>query len=879
MNTIGWFFRLSNQQPSVAMMKRIAGGIGVAVLTATVSIAVAQNPTPTAPFPTPEAQMTTPNGYTIHQSVDLGGRITNAIGSSAMYDTLVNLQSGPRVVGETFEMRALPGQKGTLVDTISAFGSGFGGDPYNLAKVSASKGKVYEFSGLFRRDRQYFDYDLLGNPNIPGGQSIPIGPTATPTGTYAWPQVQQSPFMFNTVRRMTDTDLTIFPLARATFRVGYSQNIFQGPSLTPSGYQFAGSYDVLLQEYQRNSTDDFTGGIDWKPVQGTRLSFEEQIDHYKADSYFTMDPSYFSVQEPDGTKVALLANYDSLTPYASSACNANSVGTTPVLSAPQTSGGLPVINPACAVITSYSRTQPTRILYPTEIFRLQSSSIKNLSMNGDLRYTNANMNLPNYYDSFQGLAKTSRSITYVGNANAKREVVAADYGVVWRAMKTFSLEDQINFSNVHQPGTASITSGTTVATPATAGNETINYAGALIATNAAAGASSFEGSAPVGTSQPAYFGQRYLTNDLTGTWDAASRVTLSLTYRYQTHMIAENAYVAATATVPADPGGNPGNNPLAVNATNNGTVTINENGGILTAAFRPTANWNLNGSVEMLYNDNAFTPMTPRQTRQYRVHTMYKPKSWAVLSGAYNDVEHHNNTNNDQAAVVAKDVAYAGPLDHVDYSRVVGLGAQLFPNDHYGIAFNYGYSDVYMADNICYLGGATTALPVVASTPSGTTCPATAAGRSGYDFGPALDFIHAPTQSGSAALTLSPIKSVKANIGYNISSVSGSRFYNDPRDVAGSLVSTYQSPFVNFAWTLRPGLTWKAEYNFYGYGEGGPSGAALCATANPTPTAPVTPVACSSLPYQTGMNISPAGETAPRNFHANNVALGVHYEF
>jgi hypothetical protein len=58
--------------------------------------------------------------------------------------------------------------------------------------------------------------------------------------------------------------------------------------------------------------------------------------------------------------------------------------------------------------------------------------------------------------------------------------------------------------------------------------------------------------------------------------------------------------------------------------------------------------------------------------------------------------------------------------------------------------------------------------------------------------------------------------------------VNGTRFYNDPRDVAGSLVSTYQSPFVNFAWTARPGLTWKAEYNFYGYGEGGPSGAALC---------------------------------------------------
>jgi hypothetical protein len=139
--------------------------------------------------------------------------------------------------------------------------------------------------------------------------------------------------------------------------------------------------------------------------------------------------------------------------------------------------------------------------------------------------------------------------------------------------------------------------------------------------------------------------------------------------------------------------------------------------------------------------------------------------------------------------------------------------------------------------------------------------------------------MHAPTQSGSVAFTLSPVKTVKSNIGYNINSVNGTRFYNDARDVAGSLVSTYQTPFVNFAWTSRPGLIWKAEYNFYGYGEGGPSGAQLCSTTNPTPTTPATPVSCASSPYQTGMNISPAGETAPRNYHANMVTLAVHYEF
>ena len=90
-------------------------------------------------------------------------------GSGAMYDTLVNLQSGPRVLGETFEMHALPGNKNTLVDDLSAFGSGFGGDPNIFAKLDVSKGKIYEFSGMFRRDRLYSNYDLLANPNIPSG--------------------------------------------------------------------------------------------------------------------------------------------------------------------------------------------------------------------------------------------------------------------------------------------------------------------------------------------------------------------------------------------------------------------------------------------------------------------------------------------------------------------------------------------------------------------------------------------------------------------------------------------------------------------------------------------------------------------------------------
>ncbi len=857
MKKICWFSWLLNP----ATRRRVAGGIGIALLAAVTSVAVAQTPTPEVQPPT------APKGYTVHETVNVGGRISTVNGSGAMYDTLVNEQSGPRVFGETFDMRALPGAKNTLFDNLTAVGSGFGGDPYSFAKMDFYKGNLYQFSGLFRRDRQYFDYDLLGNPNIPSGQTIPIGPTSAPTGSIPYSQVLDSPFLNDSVRRMTDTNLTLFPLSRVTIRAGYSHNTFEGPSLTPSGYQVASAYDVLLEEYQRNGTDDFLAGVDWKVLPETRLTLEEQIDHYKADSYFMMDPAYYNVQEPDGTPVALLVDYDSLTPYSgTSACNANSVGTTPVLS-PAPPGGLPVINPACAVIRSYFRSQPTRFIFPTEIFRLQSSSLKNVSMNGDARYTNGKMNLPDYYENFQGLTKTTRSLTYNGDASAKRAVVAADYGIVWQATQKFSVSDQVDYSTEHQPGTASITNVTTLATPATAGNETINYAGGLTATNAAAGASTFEGSPTVGVPLAGYLGQKFITNNATATWDGWSRATLSLTYRYQTHTIAEGMFHTT---------------PLAVGAVYSGTVTINENGGIFNAALRPTKDWDINGSAEMLYADNVFTPVAPRQLQHYRVHTLYRAKSWATISGAYNDMELHDNTNNNQSAVAAKDVAYAGPLDHVAHSRIASIGAQVNPNEHYGLDLNYSFSDVYTATNICY-DAAASATQAGAMTPSGTACPgATVRGATYYEVGPVKDFIDAPTNSGSAAVRFAPTESVKWDVGYRINEVNGSRFYNDPRDVAGSLVSRYQSPFAKVAWTVRPGWIWKMEYQHYGYGEGGPSGAYYCSTSNPTPSTPASVSWCNApalAGLQTGLTLPSSGETAPRTFRANNLTLGFRYEF
>jgi hypothetical protein len=841
---------------SGATLTRLAESIGFAILLLTTGTALGQ----TQPAPAEATQ----DGYTIHQTADLGGHMVGLSGSGRMYDTLVNIQSGPRVLGQTFTMRAVEGTKHPLLDSLSAFSSGFGGDPNNYAKLDFSKGKLYEFSGVFRRDRQYADYDLLGNPDN-AGQSIPYGMVngVASTTTFAWPQNNDSPVMFNTVRRMTDTNLTILPLSRVSFRVGYSQNVFQGPTLSPA--RSVGKYDSLAMEYQRNSTDDFTGAIEWKPLPQTKISFEEQVTHYKTGSYFTLNPNGFLAQEANGTPVSL-GDWDSITaPYTISACNTGSMGTAysgsgstltyTIFSAPQTPGGLPIINPACDVITSYLRSQPTRTITPTEMLRFQSSSIRNVAMNGDIRFTMADTNLPNYYENWTGLDGAIRSSTLTGNARAKRQVLGIDYGFTWQATKKIAIADQVDFSNVHQPGTVTL-AGSTLNTP-TNPNETINYAGALTT-----GAAFSVTGNTIGTAN-AYFGQSSMSNSATATWDATPRATLALTYRYRTHVIALGFPHNVPSTTDSDTGS-------AANSTNpGGTVTINENGGIFKAALRPTNNWDLNGTVEISYADNAFTPMGARQTKHYRIHTLYRPKPWATLSGAFNDLERHNNTNNVGPSI-------DGPLQHVDYSRSVSLSAALAPNEHYSFDFNYAYSDVYISTNACYASGASTLFPGAAETNSAgapNLCPNTLT-----DWGPVKDFADAPTQYASFGVTYSPNKTIRSGLGYRISAVSGNQFFSDAQQVNGSLQSAYQSPYVNLAWTVHPGLIWKMDYNFYGYGEGGPSGAPFCSTAT-NATIAVVPCNSSTLTGPTGLTESPAGMSAPRNFHANNVTLSMHYEF
>ena len=116
--------------------------------------AVAQDP--------PDSGINSGN-YNIHQTFEFGGRVAGIGGNSALYNTFVNLNSGPRLFEQSLDMQSLD-HHGLLFDSLSLSSFGYGGDPNDVSRLRIYKNKVYNFSGLFRRDRNLWDYNLLANP-------------------------------------------------------------------------------------------------------------------------------------------------------------------------------------------------------------------------------------------------------------------------------------------------------------------------------------------------------------------------------------------------------------------------------------------------------------------------------------------------------------------------------------------------------------------------------------------------------------------------------------------------------------------------------------------------------------------------------------------
>ena len=373
----------------------------------------------------------TASDYVIHQEVELGGHIVNYSGSAAMWDNLVDVFSGPRFLTQSLNMHAID-PKGKIFDELSMQSFGYGGDPNTSTLLRFSKGKIYTFRSLLRRDRQDFDYDLLDNPLVPSTRK-PYLP------------VLNSPHLFNTVRKMGNFDLTLLPFARVDFRVGYAPDIAEGPTLSSV---HVGSEGLLNQNW-RNSTETYTLGFDWRMLRQTSVSFEEIIVQYKGDT--TWNLAGLNYQLSNGTPVSL--GLDPIFGLNTSTCKT-------LFSNPSTTP--PTVNPKCNGYLAYSRRAPTRVIYPTEQLHFESTSLKNVQMTGRVVYSGSHGNLNNYKETFNGFdarVKDRETIT-TGNASTQLINVAADYGITWQIRPKWTASNAFDYWAFRDPGRSSLTTAT-----------------------------------------------------------------------------------------------------------------------------------------------------------------------------------------------------------------------------------------------------------------------------------------------------------------------------------------------------------------------------------------------------------------------------------
>ena len=295
---------------------------------------------------TPPAQPdgVTTGGYVVHSSVELGYRSNGVTGSGDMYDTLVNLQTGPRFLDQTLSMQSLDHQ-GLLFDDLYLNSFGWGGDPNNVMRLRADKSKWYNLQSSFRRDQSFSDFDLLANPLNP--------PTSTPPIP-----VLNSPHEFDTTRRMSDVDLTLLPQSRFSFRLGYSHNNMTGPSYSSV---HEGTEALLLQPWN-TTMNSYRMGVDWRIMPRTVLSYDQFFDYYKGDTD-TQLASFAPTLLPGGAPVELGLSIDS--------ANKEPCAVRPPATSLISAGTL--TNVTCSGYFNYSRNQRIRTSTPTERLGLRSN--------------------------------------------------------------------------------------------------------------------------------------------------------------------------------------------------------------------------------------------------------------------------------------------------------------------------------------------------------------------------------------------------------------------------------------------------------------------------------------------------------------------------
>jgi hypothetical protein len=520
-------------------------------------------------------------GYVVHQSIEVGYRANDVTGSQQMYNSLVNLRTGPRLLDQSLSMQS-QNHVGTLFDNLFLNSFGWGGDPNNALRLRLDKNKWYDFRSAFRRDQTDFDYNLLANPLNP--------PTSSP-----YIPVTSSPHLFATRRRVSDFDLTLFPQSIFDVRLGYSHNNMTGPSYS-SVHE---GTDALLFQDWNTTLNSYRFGADLKIFQHTIISYDQFLDYYKGDTDWQLSP-FANALLPGGAgtvSLGLPINTENRNPCAINPPATSLIDATGTLT-----------NLTCSSYLDYSRTNRIRTSAPTERVSLRSADISHIELNASYAYGSADMNAPfnEFFNGFQsgrnGSPNTRQSLvtnTPGTTTGATRISNVADFSITAHLTKHLRFVDTFRLWDFRIPERALFSeqdwtcTNCTLLTP-------------ISATTTA-------GPIP-DIADELSFNQDWKRNESDLVWDT-KHIGGRIGFRYGDRTF---HHILDFATGDED------------------RIEVHEYTPLFGIWARPTTSLRFNFDWEHTNNDETIVRIGLRKENRYRVQANYTPKPWAVIGTSIN---------------------------------------------------------------------------------------------------------------------------------------------------------------------------------------------------------------------------------------------------
>ncbi|HYL62300.1 MAG TPA: hypothetical protein VE077_06725 [Candidatus Methylomirabilis sp.] len=788
--------------------------------------------------------------YNVKQSIEFGGRFTSISGDSQAYDTFVNLQQGPRLLGFTTEMNSLD-HHGTLFDRFYFSNFGYGGDPNMVSRLRIAKNTWYKFDALFRKDENFWDYSTQANPLNP---TTPFanGPAGYGGTTCTACVLSTSPHAFNTRRKMGDYNVVIRPESPVRFRMGYSRNIIEGPAFSTI---HQGTEQFLLQDV-KTTVNAYRLGMDLKVLPRTNISYDQVWNFYKGDTGYIDFAQPFPVNPTQNVDLGVSFNAGAGQP-----CGGTFLA----------SG---FANPTCSAYFSYLDHGRTRTKTPTEQLSIQSSYWQKLDLTGRVSYSSGDATVTGYDQNIFGRESRTnlRNQINTGPVLGRRVAFIGDFGASWEISDKLSFLDTFHYSNWHDPAqfansscsffSANLNTAANFFTPTASVPLLCAPPPGVVSGPVAHNSSSAADLSIILDSN--FLKQEEKMNLSEIDYRFSRKLGARVGFRYRNRYISDNFYEALNEVFYPGPTAalaargscatvNPGpvtqaNLPAGCTLNPDTSITFISNTGFTPAGAavppisefsglfglwaKPRAGWDIRFDAELLSASGAFTRISPRQSQEYRLRTKYNVNSWLNLNGNILIWEARNN------------VFETNDLQH---NRTYGVSAILQPVDKFAMEIGYDYNDVFSQILICYI-----------SVAAGQPGPGIQACPNVAGLVQQLSTYTNKSSYGYFDVSYTPVHRFTARLGANLTGTSGSQLRLDPQElipnqVNGPLNSLWLHPYGGLEYKFSKQWTGKAFWDYYGYHE--------------DPTLGTTGVEATQDLF------------APRNFRGNLITLSVRYAF